>query len=118
MPEFANDSNMHQSRVIYGDDGTPYIYGQDEYGNPIVVDPSSVQPWWGSAIARGIDATQNIFGGQRRYDGYYAPQSGPGAAVQTQLSSGGLSTGFNLSSNTLLLIGVVAAFFLLGKRGR
>lgn len=111
---------MPNARIVYEPDEygdlQAVVYGEDAYGNPVMVDQSA--PWYRDVLMTGLNTVGGIFGGGRRYDGYYAPQVSGGAAVNTQVSPGGISTNFGLSNTTLLLIGVVAAFFLLGKRGR
>lgn len=109
MSGLIDDAEM-PPRVIYSDNGEPLIYGVDENGYPIVIGQDSAQPWWSNLINQGIQTTGQVFSNR----GYYDTRQG--AALQAQLTPQGISTGFNLSSNTLLLIGVVAAFFLLEKR--
>lgn len=114
---------MPEARVTYEPDDNgqlqAVVWGTDAYGNPVMVDQSA--PWYRDVILAGVNTAGSIFGGQRRYDGYYAPGAyGQGANLQTQVSPGGFSTGFNLSSNTLVLIGLGIFIFLYagGRKGR
>ena len=111
-PLLSDDTQM-VPRVIYTDQGEPLIYGRDENGYPILIDQNSAQPWWGNLVNQGIQTTGQVFG-NRTY-GYDPRQA---AALQTQVNSQGISTGFNLSTNTLLIIVAVGAFFFLGKGRR
>lgn len=112
MPYLANDSGM-QPRVIYGDDGTPYIYGQDADGNYVLLDSQSAQPWWANTINDSVQAVGSIFGARRYPYGY-----DPGVYAQTQVSPQGISTGFNISKEMLLIGGLLLAVFFFGKGRR
>lgn len=99
------------ARVVYEPDGyggvNAVVIGQDAYGNDQVIPTDA--PWWGNLLQEGIHATSNAFGSRGRgYD--------QGAAVAVTAAPQGITAG--ISSNMLLLGGVVLAFFLLGKRGR
>ena len=98
------------AQIVYEPDGQggirAIVLGQDAYGNDQVIQADA--PWWGNLLQEGIHATAGAFGSRRsRFDQQ--------PAVAVTAAPQGITAG--LSSNTLLLIGVVAAFFLLG-RGR
>lgn len=102
----------------------PLVWGVDEFGNPTIVNANNQAPWYGTLLQAGIQTAGNIFG--RNYNNYNLPFGGPaaggplvgGATVAASASPGGIGAGLNLSTNTMLLIGVVAAFFILGKGRR
>ncbi len=104
-------------QLAYGVDeyGEPYpiLTGQDYLGNTALVTEDT--PWYANLLSQGIATTGNILGGRRgSYSAGYNAAGGVG--VQASASPGGVSAGLGLSNNTLLLIGIVAAVFLLGKR--
>lgn len=102
-----------EPRVIYGDDGTPYIYGQDADGNYVLLDSQSAQPWWANTINDGISTVGSIFGAQRFPYGY-----NPGINSQLAVTPQGISTGFNISKEMLLIGGLVLVVFLFGRGKR
>jgi hypothetical protein len=103
------------ARVIYAPDEngnvSPVVIGQDAYGNDVVITEDS--PWYANLLQQGIQTTGQIFGG-----GFNRRNDAPAAAVSATVSPTGGGVGLGLSSNTLLLLGVVAAVFLLGKGRR
>lgn len=101
---------LSDARVVYTPDEygnlQPLVLGQDAYGNDVVITEDS--PWYANLLQQGIQVTGNIFGGGRSFGRGDAPAVAVTAAPQ------GITAG--ISSNMLLLGGVVLAFFLLGKR--
>jgi hypothetical protein len=99
-------------QVVYVPDGEgnvyPAVYGTDAVGNPVLITEDT--PWYNNLLLQGVNTVGSIWGGRGGGRDYY-----PSAPAVTA-SSGGV--GLGISTNTLILIGVVAAFFLLGKRGR
>lgn len=96
---------------------TPMIVGTDAGGNTVLLDPSSVSPWQASLISQALNTAGGIFGASTRYASPYGQPVG-GATVTTAAGPGGVGAGLNLSTNTLIIIAAVAAFFLLGKGRR
>jgi len=96
---------------------TPMIVGTDAGGNTVLLDPSSVSPYQAGLISQALNTAQNIFGSSTRYASPYGQPVG-GATVTTAAGPGGVGAGLNLSTNTLIIIAAVAAFFLLGKGRR
>ena len=96
---------------------TPMIVGTDAGGNTVLLDPSSVAPYQAGLISQALNTAQNIFGASTRYASPYGQPVG-GATVTTAAGPGGVGAGLNLSTNTLIIIAAVAAFFLLGKGRR
>lgn len=110
---------LSDAQIVYEPDGAggvrAIVLGQDAYGNDQVI--AADAPWWGNLLQQGIYATADAVGGRNRFgrNDYIPPQ---GAAVSATVSPSGGGFGLGLSSNTLLLLGVVAAVFLLGKGRR
>lgn len=106
---------LSDARVVYAPDEngnvSPVVIGQDAYGNDVVITEDS--PWYANLLQQGIQTTGQIFGG-----GFNRRNDAPAAAVSATVSPAGGGVGLGLSSNTLLLLGVVAAVFLLGKGRR
>jgi hypothetical protein len=90
-------------------------------------------PWWGDSINRGIDVlgawasrSQYVSPDDPRYrqprGGYYPQQpyyEPRGVSVQGDVNARGVNAGLNISTNTLLLVGLGVVVFMLGtKRGR
>jgi hypothetical protein len=89
-------------------------------------------PWWGDSINRGIDvlgawASRSPYLSpddprfqQQQRGGYYQQPyyEQRGVSVTGGIDRTGVGAGLNISTNTLLLVGVVAAVFLLGKGRR
>ncbi len=110
---------MGDAQIVYEPDGQggvrAVVLGQDAYGNDQILPADA--PWWGNLLQQGIYATSDaISGGRNRYPAN-VPVGG-GAAVSASVSPTGAGVGLGLSSNTLLILGVVAAVFLLGKGRR
>ena len=95
---------------------TPVIVGTDAGGNTVLLDPSSVAPWQAGLVSQIVNTAGGIFG-STRYASPYGQGPG-GATITTAATPGGVGAGLNLSTNTLIIIAAVAAFFLLGKGRR
>ena len=98
-------------------DQYPVVVGTDANGYPVVLDGTSVSPWQASLISQALNTAGGIFGASTRYASPYGQPVG-GATVTTAAGPGGVGAGLNLSTNTLIIIAAVAAFFLLGKGRR
>ena len=96
---------------------TPYVVGTDSNNNPVLLDPSSVAPYWLSTINAGIDATKSIFGsGRPSYSPGYNLPFGYTPTATASPNPNSIAAGLGISTQTLWLIGIGAIIFLFGKR--
>lgn len=95
----------------------PIIVGTDQNGYPVVLDSSSVAPWQAGLISQAINTAGGIFGASTRYASPYGQGPG-GATITTAATPGGIGAGLNLSTNTLILIGLGVALLFIGKGRR
>ncbi len=95
----------------------PYWVGRDANGYPVVLDSSSVAPWQAGLISQVINTAGGIFGASTRYASPYGQGPG-GATITTAATPGGIGAGLNLSTNTLILIGLGVALLFIGKGRR
>jgi hypothetical protein len=106
----------NNERVVYVPDEYgnvyPVVYGTDAAGNPMIISENT--PWYNNLLLQGVNTVGSIWGGGGRRNFGYDPALA--ASVTATPSSAGV--GLGISTNTLIIIGIVAAFFLLGKRGR
>lgn len=99
-------------------DQYPVVVGTDANGYPVILDSSSVAPWQAGLISQAINTAGGIFGASTRYASPYGQGPGGGATITTAATPAGVGAGLNLSTNTLIITGLVAAVFLFGKGRR
>jgi hypothetical protein len=94
--------------------GNPYWVqsGTDPAGNPMIASENT--PYWYYLTSQGIQAANNYFGGRGRRGGGY--DSELQAALIANANRSGAS--FGISTEVLIIGGIILAVFFLGKRGR
>lgn len=89
-----------------------------------------IEPWWGDLIGRGIDVAGAAFGRgnyyspddprfQQQGNFYQRPIDQDAVSLRAAANRNAVGAGLNISSNTLLLVGLGVVLFMLGtKKGR
>jgi len=114
---FGSNANLAYTIDPVTGEQIPVVWGTDQYGNPVLVNPDNQAPWYSSLLSQGIQATSNIFGsGRPSYSPGYNLPYGYTPTATASPNPNSIAAGLGISTQTLWLIGIGAIIFLFGKR--